>query len=126
MFLSLDNNKIQKEQLNMLIYVQVLVLKFKILDYRLKFKLLNQVLVLKKQDFEHIQDHLKLMRKWRLGSNSEKVKTPKIRRLYRGKAFEDSHNLKVTSTSETADWFCPLQKMKQVIPIEAIFFRMTT
>ena len=31
-------------------------------DHRLKFEVLNQVLVLKEQDSEHIQEHLQLMR----------------------------------------------------------------
>jgi len=112
----------------MLIYVQILVLKFKILDHRLKFKLLNQGLVMKEQDFEHIQVHLKL------------------------KAFEDSHeghvnirSLWILSFSEGRSLLdfdttiCLLlttcinkqmnsrtKRMKQVIPIEAKKIRMTT
>lgn len=43
-------------------------------DHRLKFKVLNQVLVLKVQDSKHIQEHFKLIRSRRFGSNSEEDK----------------------------------------------------
>jgi len=52
-------------------------------DHRLKFEVLNQVLVLKEQDSEHIQEHLQLMRSWRFGSAFEGQKHMKDWRLWR-------------------------------------------
>ena len=110
---------------------------------------------MREKDSEHIQEHLKHMRNWRFRSYSEEVKTLKVKSIWRiedPESFSDSKgNITIRrlwhvlasyegrSLSVSDSTICPLltmcknkqwnsrtKWMKQITPIEAKWFQMTT